>query len=160
MVRRIVTARVADQATVDDLVQETLARVLAAARIEPGMLEPYATVTARNVVCSSWREEDRHRRNRHRAVDLRPPEVPGDELVPREEHSAVASTLASGVRVVARDTGPVIPDVPRAMADGYSTCRGLGLGLPGARRLVDEFAVASEVGRGTTVTMTTWRGEG
>jgi anti-sigma regulatory factor (Ser/Thr protein kinase) len=62
-----------------------------------------------------------------------------------------------GVRVVARDTGPGIPDVERAMADGYSTYHGLGLGLPGARRLMDEFAVASEPGRGTTVTMTKWR---
>lgn len=61
-----------------------------------------------------------------------------------------------GVRVTARDAGPGIADVDRAMRDGYSTCRGLGLGLPGARRLVDEFAVSSAVGRGTTVTMTTW----
>jgi serine/threonine-protein kinase RsbT len=45
------------------------------------------------------------------------------------------------------------------MRDGYSTYKGLGLGLPGARRLMDEFAVVSEPGRGTTVTMTKWRGE-
>jgi serine/threonine-protein kinase RsbT len=95
MVRRIVAARVDDQATVDDLVQETLARVLAATgRVELGMLEPYAIVTARNVVASLWREQDRHRRNRHRVVDLRPPEVPGEDLVAREEHSAVATALA------------------------------------------------------------------
>jgi len=65
-----------------------------------------------------------------------------------------------GVRVVARDTGPGIPDVAAALVDGYSTYHGLGLGLPGARRLMDEFAVVSEVGRGTTVTMTKWRQEG
>ncbi|MDQ3095864.1 MAG: anti-sigma regulatory factor [Actinomycetota bacterium] len=65
-----------------------------------------------------------------------------------------------GVRIVARDTGPGIPDVDRALSDGYSTYRGLGLGLPGARRLMDEFAVVSELGRGTTVTMTKWRQEG
>ena len=65
-----------------------------------------------------------------------------------------------GVRIVARDTGPGIPDVERALADGYSTYRGLGLGLPGARRLMDEFSVISEVDRGTTVTMTKWRKEG
>ena len=65
-----------------------------------------------------------------------------------------------GVRVVARDTGPGIPDLTRALTDGYSTYQGLGLGLPGARRLMDEFSVISEVGRGTTVTMTKWRTEG
>ena len=62
-----------------------------------------------------------------------------------------------GVRVTARDTGPGIPDVGRALADGFSTYHGLGLGLPGARRLMDDFAVESELGRGTTVTMTKWR---
>ena len=73
MVRRIVAARVPDRATADDLVQETLTRVLAAAeRVEPGMLEPYAIATARNVVVDQWREQDRHRRNQHRIVDLRP----------------------------------------------------------------------------------------
>ena len=65
-----------------------------------------------------------------------------------------------GVRIVARDTGPGIPDVEQALADGYSTYQGLGLGLPGARRLMDEFSVISEVDRGTTVTMTKWRTEG
>jgi serine/threonine-protein kinase RsbT len=61
-----------------------------------------------------------------------------------------------GIRVVARDTGPGIPDVEQALADGYSTDEGLGLGLPGARRLVDEFDIASEKGRGTTVVLTKW----
>src|SRR5712691_11522754 len=58
-----------------------------------------------------------------------------------------------GLVVVARDEGPGIADVTQAMQDGYSTGRSLGLGLPGARRLMDEFAVDSEVGKGTTVTM-------
>ncbi len=62
-----------------------------------------------------------------------------------------------GVTVVARDAGPGIADVSDAMQDGYSTYRGLGLGLPGARRLMDEFDVASEIGKGTTVTMAKWR---
>ena len=62
-----------------------------------------------------------------------------------------------GLKVVARDSGPGIPDVERALQDGYSTYRGLGLGLPGARRLMDEFDVVSEVGTGTTVTMIKWR---
>ena len=52
--------------------------------------------------------------------------------------------------------GPGIADVERAMGDGFSTDEGLGLGLPGARRLVDEFDIASEPGRGTTVVLTKW----
>jgi anti-sigma regulatory factor (Ser/Thr protein kinase) len=63
-----------------------------------------------------------------------------------------------GIRLTARDSGPGIPDVQQALRDGYSTYHGLGLGLPGARRLMDEFAVVSEQGRGTTVTMIKWRG--
>jgi serine/threonine-protein kinase RsbT len=64
----------------------------------------------------------------------------------------------TGISIVARDAGPGIPDVDQALQDGYSTYQGLGLGLPGARRLMDEFAVVSETGRGTTVTMTKWWG--
>jgi RNA polymerase sigma factor (sigma-70 family) len=335
LVRRIVHSRVADQTVAEDLVQETLVKVLAAAvRVEPGMLEPYAIVTARNVVASMWKERDRHRRNVHRVVDLAPAEQPDAGLLREEERGAVAAALErltererrtllahevagqdtrslgselglsagavaaqlnrsrarlrveylvalqdedpptgrcrpvlfalslgdrrrqreldaarhllecdwcadlsepllerspdadtivtvriesdpdivaarraaremasrigfsrtdltlvatavseiarnivrfasrgeivvelvdgprSGVRVVARDTGPGIADVERALTDGYSTYHGLGLGLPGARRLMDEFAVVSEVDRGTTVTMTKWRREG
>lgn len=62
-----------------------------------------------------------------------------------------------GVLIVARDIGPGIPDVRRALEDGYSTYGGMGLGLPGSRRLMDEFQVASEVGKGTTIMMTKWR---
>jgi anti-sigma regulatory factor (Ser/Thr protein kinase) len=62
----------------------------------------------------------------------------------------------TGVTIVARDSGPGIPDTARAMQDGYSTYRGLGLGLGGTRRLMDEFDIVSEVGVGTTVTMTKW----
>ena len=61
-----------------------------------------------------------------------------------------------GVLVVARDQGPGIPDIPRAMRDGFSTGKSLGLGLPGAKRLMDEFEIASEVGKGTTITMRKW----
>jgi serine/threonine-protein kinase RsbT len=61
-----------------------------------------------------------------------------------------------GIRVVASDDGPGIADVERAMQDGYTTGGGLGLGLPGARRLVDDFVVDSEPGRGTTVTLVKW----
>ncbi len=335
MVRRFVYSRVTDRAVADDLVQETLVRVLAAAgRVEPGMFEPYAIVTARNLVASMWKEQDRHRRNQHRIVDLHPSVSPDEGLLQREEKDAVAEALGRlserdrhtlvahevsgqdtrslaeelgmtagavaaqlnrsrarlrveyllaleregsltdrcrpvlfavssgdrrrqrevdaarhllecdlceklsqpllergqhsdhqvririradadivlarqgarelasrldfsrtdltviatavsemarnvvrfagdgevvvelldeprrGVRVVVRDTGPGIPDVEGALVDGYSTYHGLGLGLPGARRLMDEFAVVSELGRGTTVTMTKWRQEG
>jgi serine/threonine-protein kinase RsbT len=333
LVRRIVASRVPDPATADDLVQETLTRVLAAAgRVEPGMLEPYAIVTARNVVTSMWRDRDRQRRHQHRVVDLRPPEAPDEDVLAREDRAAVSEALArlsdreratllahevsgqdtrslaaelgstagavaaqlnrtrarlrveyllvservepptercrpvllaissgdrrrqrevdaarhllecdlcarlseplvgrgrsrddavrvavrtdadvvaarqaarevatrlgfsttdvtliatavseiarnivrfadsgevvvtelqeprKGIRIVARDAGPGIPDVEQALQDGYSTYQGLGLGLPGARRLMDEFAVVSETGRGTTVTMTKWWG--
>ncbi len=61
-----------------------------------------------------------------------------------------------GVLVVARDEGPGIPDPELAMRDGYSTTRSLGMGLPGARRLMDEFELASVLGKGTTVTMKKW----
>ena len=333
LVRRIVASRVPDVATADDLVQETLTRVLAAAgRVEPGMLEPYAIVTARNVVTSMWRDRDRHRRHQHRVVDLRPPEAPDEDVLAREDRAAVAEALTrlsdrerttllahevsgqdtrslaaelgstagavaaqlnrtrarllveyllvservepptercrpvllaisggdrrrqrevdaarhllecdlcarlseplmgrgrsrddavrvavrtdadvvaarqaarevatrlgfsttdvtliatavseiarnivrfarrgevtvtlvsddgtSGVMVVARDIGAGIADVDRALQVGYTTYGGRGLGLPGSRHLMDEFEITSEVGRGTTVTMTKWR---
>jgi len=63
----------------------------------------------------------------------------------------------TGVSIIARDRGPGIADLFSAMQDGYSTSGGLGLGLPGSKRLMDEFNVASEVGKGTTVTMTKWK---
>jgi serine/threonine-protein kinase RsbT len=332
VVRRVVGARVADHTLAEDLVQETLARVLAAEhRVGAGMLESYAIATARNLVASTWQLQDRHRRNQHRVVDLRVADTPDEDLVAREEQTAVVRAVARlsdrdrdmllahevsgqgtrslaeesgssagavaaqlnrtrarlrveylleaegnepptdrcrtvlltlssgdrrrqrevdadrhvlecplcarlsqpllergqprddvvrvpirtdsdivaarraaremaagqgfsrtdltviatavseiarnivrftdggmvviellgrpdpGVRIVALDTGPGIADVERALVDGYSTYDGLGLGLPGARRLMDEFAVSSEVGRGTTVTMTKLR---
>lgn len=61
-----------------------------------------------------------------------------------------------GVVVISRDEEPGIRDVAAAMRDGYSTSSGLGLGLPGARRLVDEFTLVSAVGHGTTVTLKKW----
>jgi serine/threonine-protein kinase RsbT len=62
-----------------------------------------------------------------------------------------------GVEVVARDSGPGISDIEAALREGYGSRGGLGLGLPGARRLVDEFEIASRVGEGTVVTMKKWR---
>lgn len=61
-----------------------------------------------------------------------------------------------GITVVARDKGPGIADIEQAMKDGFSTSRGLGLGLPGSKRLMDEFELVSEVGKGTEITMTKW----
>ena len=61
-----------------------------------------------------------------------------------------------GLTVVARDKGPGIADIERAMQDGFSTSRGLGLGLPGSKRLMDEFDLVSQVGKGTEITMTKW----
>lgn len=62
-----------------------------------------------------------------------------------------------GIKVTARDSGPGIKDVQRALTDGYSTSGGLGLGLPGARRLVDEFEITSAPGQGTTIVMRKWK---
>jgi RNA polymerase sigma factor (sigma-70 family) len=335
MLRRIVFSRVSNHAAAEDLVQETLVRVLAASdRIEPGMLEPYAITTARHLIASMWRSQDRHRRNQHRVVDLDGGGAPDERLLEEEERSAVAAALEHlsereqktllahevsgqdtrslatelnssagavaaqlnrtrarlrveyllalddtepptdrcrpvlyaisggdrrrqrevdaarhvlecalcaklsepllerrqpndnevavriqhdadvvrarksarelagtlgfsrtdltliatavseiarnivrfanhgqvhiellehprpGIRIVARDTGPGIADIDQALADGYSTYNGLGLGLPGARRLMDEFTLTSETDVGTTVTMTKWRTEG
>jgi serine/threonine-protein kinase RsbT len=61
-----------------------------------------------------------------------------------------------GIRVVARDDGPGIEDVDLAMQDGYTSGGGLGLGLPGARRLVDEFDIETGPSAGTTVTLVKW----
>jgi RNA polymerase sigma factor (sigma-70 family) len=71
--------------------------------------------------------------------------------------SLVGENSRHGVTVVARDAGPGIPDLERALQDGYSGYGGMGLGLPGSRRLMDEFEITSEVDKGTTVTMTKWR---
>ena len=61
-----------------------------------------------------------------------------------------------GIRVVARDQGPGIADLDLAMQDGYTSGGGLGLGLPGARRLVDEFDIETAPAAGTTVTLVKW----
>jgi serine/threonine-protein kinase RsbT len=61
-----------------------------------------------------------------------------------------------GVAVLARDEGPGIDDIRQAMQDGYSTSGSLGLGLGGARRLMDEFDIESRPGKGTTVTAVKW----
>jgi serine/threonine-protein kinase RsbT len=62
----------------------------------------------------------------------------------------------NGIRIVFADQGPGIVDTELALTDGYTTGSGLGLGLSGARRLVDEFEIDTVVGKGTTVTITKW----
>ena len=66
------------------------------------------------------------------------------------------SNGATGLTIVASDSGPGIADLNLALRDGYSSSGGLGLGLPGVRRLMDEFDIASRAGSGTTVTITKW----
>jgi serine/threonine-protein kinase RsbT len=70
--------------------------------------------------------------------------------------AAVEDHGRRGVVVVARDHGPGIPNPELAMRDGYSTGRSLGMGLPGAKRLMDEFELSTMVGKGTTITMKKW----
>ena len=76
----------------------------------------------------------------------------GGEIILKSQESD-----PSGILVVALDEGPGIPDLVRATHDGYSTSGSLGLGLPGVRRLMDEFDIVSEIGRGTTVTTKKWK---
>ncbi|KJS00217.1 MAG: serine/threonine protein kinase [Peptococcaceae bacterium BRH_c4a] len=69
---------------------------------------------------------------------------------------ALSKNLKKGMEIVAEDRGPGIPDVEMALQNGYSTNRSLGQGLPGTKRLMDEFEIKSEVGVGTTVTIRKW----
>lgn len=62
-----------------------------------------------------------------------------------------------GLRVTFRDNGPGIPEIALAMQDGFSTGTGMGMGLPGAKRLVNEFDVSSTQSEGTTVTIVRWK---
>ena len=68
-----------------------------------------------------------------------------------------AGTAGAGIEVVVRDDGPGIADVEAAMRAGFTSGSGLGMGLPGTKRLMDEMAVDSTAGRGTTVTVRKWR---
>jgi serine/threonine-protein kinase RsbT len=67
------------------------------------------------------------------------------------------SSSGQGICIVASDSGPGIRDIRQAMRDGFSTSGSLGLGLPGVRRLMDEFEIISEPGRGTIVTVKKWK---
>jgi len=71
--------------------------------------------------------------------------------------TSIADGARKGIEVIAADHGPGIENLELALRDGYSTKNSLGLGLPGARRLMDDFDLASELGRGTRVTMKKWK---
>src|SRR5919202_2336797 len=62
-----------------------------------------------------------------------------------------------GLRLTFEDRGPGIPDIEKALTDGYTTGKGMGMGLGGSKRLVNEFAIDSRVGEGTRVTITRWK---
>ncbi len=62
-----------------------------------------------------------------------------------------------GIRLTFKDDGPGIADVERVLAGGFSTARSMGLGLSGSRRLVDDFSLETEIGKGTTVTVVKWK---
>jgi serine/threonine-protein kinase RsbT len=71
--------------------------------------------------------------------------------------SIVEALPKQGVQIVAEDEGPGIADISLALQDGYSSNKSLGLGLPGAKRLMDEFEIDSQLGRGTTIKMIKWK---
>jgi len=70
--------------------------------------------------------------------------------------SLLKNGTKNGLKIVATDQGPGIEDINRVMKDGYSSCKGMGIGLPGTKRLMDEFEISSKVGKGTTITMMKW----
>jgi len=70
---------------------------------------------------------------------------------------AISQGRESGIRLTFQDKGPGIPDIAQAMKDGYSTGKSLGVGLPGTKRLVNEFDIKSTVGEGTTVSVIKWK---
>jgi serine/threonine-protein kinase RsbT len=69
----------------------------------------------------------------------------------------VNASVRQGILIVASDNGPGIPDIRQAMRDGFSTSGSLGLGLPGVRRLMDEFEITSQPGKGTMVAVKKWK---
>ena len=69
----------------------------------------------------------------------------------------VENGIRRGLRLTFKDRGPGIPDLELAMKDGYTTGGGLGLGLSGSKRLVNEFTILSKVGEGTEVSITKWK---
>lgn len=75
----------------------------------------------------------------------------------RAELEVITDGIRRGVRMTFTDEGPGIPDIARALTDGYTSSKGLGLGLGGSRRLVSEFDIQSTVGQGTRVQVIKWK---
>jgi len=71
--------------------------------------------------------------------------------------TVINGSARQGIQLVAHDKGPGIPDIPQALRDGFSTSGSFGLGLPGVKRLVDEFEILSAENSGTTVTAKKWK---
>ncbi len=95
IVRRVAGARLNDPHLVEDVVQETLAKLMATrSSLDPSALGPYAIVTARNLVTTHWRRDDTSRRHAHRLVEVGAPPSPEDDLLVQEESEAVAAALA------------------------------------------------------------------
>lgn len=69
----------------------------------------------------------------------------------------ISERIKTGIKVIFKDAGPGIPDINKVMQDGFSSSNSLGLGLPGAKRLVNYFDIKSKVGHGTTVTIVRWK---
>lgn len=69
----------------------------------------------------------------------------------------VNGQVRSGLRLIFEDNGPGIPDIDMALKDGFTTGSGMGLGLGGSKRLVNEFSIESEVGKGTRITVVRWK---
>jgi RNA polymerase sigma factor (sigma-70 family) len=106
LIRRVVAARVRDPQVVDDLVQETFARLLQAGpRLDNGALAPFAVVLARNVAVSYVRGRSTEARHRHRLVELTEPDRPDERALRQEEERAVAEGLA---RLPARDRSALV----------------------------------------------------
>ncbi len=127
LIRRVVSARGIDSQTVDDVVQETLSRVLEARRrLDDDALRPYAVVTARNVVASYWRRSNAEHRHLPALVDVREPELPDHAVIRNEERQAMTAALA---RLTPRDREAIIAhDVMgvenAAIADDFNSTPG------------------------------------
>jgi serine/threonine-protein kinase RsbT len=87
-------------------------------------------------------------------------ELARNVLVHAQHGSAMLEEIENntrrGLRIAFRDRGPGIPDIDRVLVGGFSTAKSLGLGVSGSKRLVDDFQIESQVGQGTTVTVTKW----
>ncbi len=95
ILRRVVAARLHEPHAVDDVVQETLSRLMAVReRLDAGTLVPYAIVTARNLIAGQWRQTEQSRRHEHQLIDVRPTPPPEEAVLQREDAEAVAAALA------------------------------------------------------------------